>query len=226
VCYQQTSLFNGFYFVAPSSFCLRLVPPTKARTHVSQPADNDRHVIHRLDTLSTPGRHPFFPPATPLKIRQPMIGRGKFNASPRRKNTQHPRTPHPGPAVERWKRLPGLSGRNNPVHERRTPTNHPERRLALVDRRLGTVRYGAGLASRIPEASERHRRVKSSKKKENPVPHHMRGRPCVGSSVAATRGYVADRAARHDHRFQAATPPTCWAAQGRFLALLSPPAVA
>jgi hypothetical protein len=168
VCYEQTSLFNGFYFVAPSSFCLRLVPPTKARTHVSQPADNDRHAIHRLDTLSTPGRHPFFPPATPLKIRQPMIGRGKFNASPRRKNTQHPRTPHPGPAVERWKRLPGLSGRNNPVHERRTPTNHPERRLALVDRRLGTVRYGAGLASRIPEASERHRRVKSSKKRKTP----------------------------------------------------------
>jgi hypothetical protein len=80
VCYQQTSLFNGFYFVAPSSFCLRLVPPTKARTHVSQPADNDRHAIHRLDTLSTPGRHPFFPPATPLKIRQ----RGAANSTPPR----------------------------------------------------------------------------------------------------------------------------------------------
>jgi hypothetical protein len=80
VCYEQTSLFNGFYFVAPSSFCLRLVPPTKARTHVSQPADNDRHAIHRLDTLSTPGRHPFFPPATPLKIRQ----RGAANSTPPR----------------------------------------------------------------------------------------------------------------------------------------------
>jgi hypothetical protein len=80
-------LFDGFYFVAPGtsttyqSFCPR---GWTHRPSTDTFADNEIRSSSSvtLHTLSYQLHDPF-PPAMPLKNRQPMSERGKFNASPR-----------------------------------------------------------------------------------------------------------------------------------------------